>query len=225
MITGYICAALAIMLLLLWPLKRLKNDKLKLLFLKVHKAIGIASIGMIVIHITMTYQVWRQRAFPVLASGIILTLFLVLMLCIYIGRSHIKKKWLQLHHIGALLILIFLILHIVTYFFDLGKYQQNIKSIKISGMEAAGIEDGTYIGDCNAGYIYAKTEVTVKDQRIIKIRLLEHRNERGQRAESVLDRICEEQSTKVDTVTGATNSSKVILKAVENALQKGVKNE
>ncbi len=41
---------------------------------------------------------------------------------------------------------------------------------------------------------------------------------RGSRAEVVVDRIIEEQKIDVDAVSGATNSSTVIKKAVENAL-------
>ncbi|MCI8299875.1 MAG: FMN-binding protein, partial [Lachnospiraceae bacterium] len=43
-------------------------------------------------------------------------------------------------------------------------------------------------------------------------------NGRGSRAEVVVDRIIEEQKIEVDAVSGATNSSTVIKKAVENAL-------
>ena len=50
------------------------------------------------------------------------------------------------------------------------------------------------------------------------IELLEHRTERGESALAIVDEILEAQSFDVDVVSGATNSSKKILKAVENAL-------
>ncbi len=61
-------------------------------------------------------------------------------------------------------------------------------------------------------------EVTVQNGAITNIDILEHKNERGKPAEIVVDRIIEEQKIDVDTVSGATNSSTVIKKAVENAL-------
>ena len=70
------------------------------------------------------------------------------------------------------------------------------------------------IPDC----IYAKVEVTIQNGEITGIRILEHKNERGQAAEAVVDRIVAEQRIDVDAVSGATNSSTVLKKAVENAL-------
>ena len=67
-------------------------------------------------------------------------------------------------------------------------------------------------------FVYAKVEVTVQDGVITNIDILEHKNGRGSRAEVVIDRIIEEQRIEVDAVSGATNSSTVIKKAVENAL-------
>ena len=55
-----------------------------------------------------------------------------------------------------------------------------------------------------------------------KIRILEHKNERGQAAETIVDQIVSEQKIDVDAISGATNSSKVIKKAVENALENGL---
>ena len=68
-------------------------------------------------------------------------------------------------------------------------------------------------------FVYAKVEVTVQNGVITNIDILEHKNERGKAAEIVTDRIIAEQKTDVDAVSGATNSSTVIKKAVENALQ------
>ncbi len=58
----------------------------------------------------------------------------------------------------------------------------------------------------------------VSETTFTNINILEHRNERGKSAEAVTNRIVEEQTIDVDAVSGATNSSTVIKKAVENAL-------
>ena len=60
---------------------------------------------------------------------------------------------------------------------------------------------------------------------ISEIQLIEHKNERGRSAEAVLQNIKEEQKIDVDAVSGATNSSTVIKKAVEQALKKGLRKE
>ena len=61
-----------------------------------------------------------------------------------------------------------------------------------------------------------------ENKEIEKIRILEHKNERGQVAETIVDQIVSEQKIDVDAISGATNSSKVIKKAVENALENGL---
>ena len=52
----------------------------------------------------------------------------------------------------------------------------------------------------------------------MSIDLLEHRNEKGKPAEQIIDDILKRQQIDVDEVSGATNSSKVIKKAIENAI-------
>ena len=75
------------------------------------------------------------------------------------------------------------------------------------------------MGEYDAGYIYAKVEVSVKHGMISNINILKHRNERGGKAEKIIYKIIDRQKIDVDSVSGATNSSMVIKKAVENALE------
>jgi uncharacterized protein with FMN-binding domain len=51
----------------------------------------------------------------------------------------------------------------------------------------------------------------------VNIVIWEHRNERGEPAERIANDIIVRQEINVDAVSGATNSSSVIKKAVENA--------
>ena len=71
------------------------------------------------------------------------------------------------------------------------------------------------------GFVRARVKVTVKEEKIVDIVLVEHKNGRGKRAEKVVDEVLTEQTTDVETVSGATNSSLVILQAIERALEKG----
>ena len=82
-----------------------------------------------------------------------------------------------------------------------------------------GFSDIPYVGEYDVDFIYAKVEVTVPNGEITNINILEHRHERGKTAEVITDRIVDEQKTDVDAISGATNSSTVIKKAVENALK------
>ncbi len=82
--------------------------------------------------------------------------------------------------------------------------------------------DGVYDGEFYHFPNIAHVLVTIKDRRIVDVELLEHGGSWiGHRADvDVLIRIIEQQSTSVDAVTGATNSSHVIMNAAEEALKK-----
>ena len=84
------------------------------------------------------------------------------------------------------------------------------------------VEDGIYEGQCDTGVVRARVQVTVRDNRMESIELLEHKNGRGTPAEAILDQMLQNQTTAVDAVSGATCSGKVIRKAMENALAEGL---
>lgn len=100
-------------------------------------------------------------------------------------------------------------------------YQRQVRGLVIENVDISKIPDGVYIGEYDVTYIYVKVEVSVKSGEIADIALLEHRNERGEAAERVVNDILEQERIDVDAASGATNSSTVIKKAVENALQNG----
>jgi len=81
------------------------------------------------------------------------------------------------------------------------------------------IPDGTYYGSAEAFMARANVAVRVEDQQIVRIDLLRHVHSNGEEAEAVLDRVIDRQCLQVDVVSGATTSSLVLLKAVENALK------
>lgn len=98
------------------------------------------------------------------------------------------------------------------------KYQNAIKNIRIQEVNLETIDDGKYIGEYDVDYISAKVKVTVDKHEIKSIDCIYHNNDRGEKATSILDSMVSEQKIKVDTISGATNSSKVLQKAVELAL-------
>lgn len=107
------------------------------------------------------------------------------------------------------------------YYIKLQNYNKIINGISIKEVNLAKVSDGTYKGSFDALMIEADTSVTVKNHKIVDIKLLHHKNERGKPAEVIPMRVVKAQSLKVDTVSGATNSSKVILMSIQNALEKG----
>lgn len=126
------------------------------------------------------------------------------------------KKRNVLYIAAAVVIIVFVCL--AFYLKSVSDYKQAVNDITIQNIDMKKITDGTYVGECNVNFLYAKVEVTVQDGIIRNIKILEHKNERGQAAEAVLDKIVTEQKIDVDAISGATNSSTVLKKAVEKAL-------
>lgn len=86
--------------------------------------------------------------------------------------------------------------------------------------------DGTFAGSGNGFGGKIKVKVTIKNDRITDIQVTDHRGE-GEayysQASVLVDEIIAQQSTDIDTVSGATFSSNGILMAVNDALKKAQK--
>jgi len=106
------------------------------------------------------------------------------------------------------------------------KYQQIISGIEIRTPNLTQIQDGTYNGFLDAVEISADVDVTVKDHRITNVVINRHHYgyDRATAAEAVIHEVVSRQSLEgIDAVSGATNSTKVILKSIQNALESGIK--
>ena len=108
------------------------------------------------------------------------------------------------------------------YLKSIGDYKAKVNALTFDEIDLSKIDDGVYEGQCDTGVVRARVQVTVRDHRLESIELLEHENGRGTPAEAILGQMVRSQTTAVDAVSGATCSSKVIRKAVENALAAGL---
>lgn len=221
MVWGIITAVLFILTAAHYITKRC-FPKIDSILGKIHKITGLLLIVVLIIHITSTIPLIKQRPIEIYISGFILVLCAVSTALSYAFRRKLGALWIKVHRSAAVIMLVCLIFHVYTGLSSLKEYKEDVADIEIENIDVSNIEDGAYVGDCNVGYIYAKVEVQVEDGRITEVDILEHRTERGQKAEAVAEDIVKEQRINVDVVSGATNSSKVIMKAVENALR-GVK--
>lgn len=112
-----------------------------------------------------------------------------------------------------------------VYLKNVADYKQAVKETTFDEINISDVSDGIYIGEYDVHLIYAKVEVSVQNGKIKDIGILEHRHERGKTAEAIINAIVEEQRVDVDAISGATNSSTVIKKAVENALKSGMRSK
>jgi len=131
-----------------------------------------------------------------------------------LGREMKRDEFKQFYsHIFSLLILAFLV-----HFF-LGCTMAPIRGAEI---EEEKLADGVYEGSYRHGPNRAKVRVKISQGKIVDIELIKHfASWKGDKANDIIpQRIIAEQSTAVDAVSGATNSSRVIMNAVQKALEK-----
>lgn len=127
-----------------------------------------------------------------------------------------KKKYVIL-----LIILVLIIGVFITGAMIKSSIESNLEqltSLTISDIDLSTLEDGTYKGSYKVFPIDVEVRVTMENHRIAGIDLVKHTNGQGASAEIIPGKVVDAQSLEVDAVSGATYSSKVILKAIENAL-------
>ncbi|MFQ6862037.1 MAG: FMN-binding protein [Beduini sp.] len=124
---------------------------------------------------------------------------------------------------ASIIILLIGLAGLGIYLKQVSDYQHKVSELSIQNISLQSIKDGVYKGECDVHFIKAAVEVTIKDGKYVQIILVEHKNDRGKAAEVIIDEVMAQQSLNVDIVSGATNSSKVILKAIETALISEIK--
>lgn len=93
------------------------------------------------------------------------------------------------------------------------------ENLTINPVDLTGLEDGTYTGVYQAGRWSNEVAVSVADHQIANINVVKTISlESPEMTSTIINSVIEKQNTTVDTVTGATVSSKAYLKSIENAL-------
>ena len=100
------------------------------------------------------------------------------------------------------------------------RYKEKIAATEINAINLASVKDGEYEGFYDVEYINARVLVKVETNKIVDISLIEHKHDRHS-GEPMVQKVLDAQSLEVDAISGATNSCKTVLKAIEIALRKG----
>ena len=110
----------------------------------------------------------------------------------------------------------------------LSKEHNEAKNLSLNSVDFSKLNDGTYTGEYEGGmykWRVNKVQVTVTSGKVSDIKLLNSSDPgKDNTQQDVLDdRVIKAQSLQVDTISGATLTSKAYLKAVENALKQAQK--
>lgn len=127
-----------------------------------------------------------------------------------------RKVWILI--ISIFLFIGVLVIVGVSIYNKMNRELEGLKTIVIDEIDLSTTMDGTYIGSYETMVVKVKVAVTVVNHTITEIEILKHDNGRGKEAEEILNDVIESQSVLVDSIAGATYSSKVILLAIIDAL-------
>lgn len=93
-------------------------------------------------------------------------------------------------------------------------------SLPLEGIDLSETADGTYGGQYEGGRWSNQVEVTVENHRIIRLEVVEDvRFVQNDLSQDLFNAVIAAQDTRIDTVSGATVSTRAYLKAIENALK------
>lgn len=94
-----------------------------------------------------------------------------------------------------------------------------VRNLEIEDMDLSSVHDGTYYGAYVYGGFTYEVNVTIRNYAIQSIQILSNRNTRYARmAAGVVDNVLARGNTNADVVSGATTTSKALLKAIEQAI-------
>lgn len=120
---------------------------------------------------------------------------------------------------GLIAIFILFLLFIFSIFIMMNDVRKKTLDLKIENIDFKTIIDGEYVGTYSLGAVKVKTKSSIKDGKIVRVEYLESEHETGKKAEIISDEVIKKQSLEVDAVSGATTSSKVILKSIEKGIR------
>ncbi|MFA6784995.1 MAG: FMN-binding protein [Sphaerochaeta sp.] len=95
---------------------------------------------------------------------------------------------------------------------------KELSTLEITDVDFSQLKNGTYKGSYAVFPVDVEVEVEVSDAEIQTIQIVKHRNGQGKPAEIIPSLVVKNQSLDVDVISGATYSSKAILKAIELAV-------
>jgi uncharacterized protein with FMN-binding domain len=98
--------------------------------------------------------------------------------------------------------------------------RRSIQKASIKSIDFSRLPNGVYDGGYKRGRFSSKVRVTVASGRVTTIDVVQDMQYQSEVTQKAVGAVLEAQSLQVDTVSGATITTRAFLKAVENALAK-----
>ena len=131
------------------------------------------------------------------------------------GQRRTKRKMNRKTIVSSGVIILFMLVSMVTIqYIQLTHY----RNLQINEINLETIDDGHYYGKVDYAFEY-EVEVSIKNHTIEDIKILRNRDSHyASLAEGIKLKVLREQKMNIDSVTGATTTSQILLKAMEAAI-------
>lgn len=186
---------------------------------------GMVSLSDAGYHLGNAAARYRENVSTALAVSVIFLVCLLFMMILSVlkpwGRTKSRASEAAVNR--AVILWIVVGLAVVGLFFGVvgSVVTSRYRNLKIADTDTAKLKDGTFTGEAEmAGYVY-RTVVVIRNKKIVSVKAVDNRKSPyAYLAEGVFRKVLKNQNANVDVITGATTTSKALLKSVENALSK-----
>ena len=200
---------------------------------KHHKLIGIILVITGLIH-----GYFSSESILSLNLGTVAWIISILLGLSWMARKVLSKYkgWIYYHRILTIVFILTIILHVIqvggvqVHKLLIGSGSTSAQKINVNdfikSIQGATFKDGIYNGEADGYRPGLKVSIEVKNNIITSIEIIEHNEINSRYYQKALDSIpqaiLENQSTEVDTISGATFTSIGIINAVNAALSQGL---
>lgn len=129
------------------------------------------------------------------------------------------------HKTRTFLVVLFVLLlagggFIAFKYVEASREAEMVRNLEIRDMDLSSMHDGTYHGAFTYGGFTYEVEVTIRNYTIIDIEIESNRTTKyAKMAEGVVQNVLARGNTAAEVVSGATTTSKALLKAIEQAIE------
>lgn len=116
-------------------------------------------------------------------------------------------------------VLVVVLIFGLGYIYDIRRETALAASLTVVDQDLSSVHNGVYYGSHKLGNTLYSVEVTINNYTITNIKVVSNRrNKYAKMAEGVIQNVMAKGNVDVDTIAGATASSKALLKAIEQAI-------